>query len=295
MRRGSDPSRPAYPPPLSDVTSPPFFCYARWTRTLAPWAGGAVSGLVHVLAIGGLAWWAASQPDDPARFAGSRSVTSIAMAGRPPEAAPVTPITITPAEALVLEEALNDRLTIAIDVDLKKVLPELTIDRVLEEPEFATVHRPRVPETARQDREEGAPPPASAKAAARERTMRHKPPETSVTVRTSDLPPAPSAASRTASVLGTDPLLPPTFTGNSQPRYPEQARQYGWQGMVLLRIKVGLDGRISRVEIVQSSGFEVLDDEAVRTVQSWRGSPATRRGQPVETVEILPVRFRLRG
>lgn len=85
-----------------------------------------------------------------------------------------------------------------------------------------------------------------------------------------------------------------SFAGNRPPHYPALAKRNGWEGKVLLRLYVSSDGRVRKVEVAQSSGHEVLDGAAVTAVRTWQGTPATVDGHAVETVEILPVRFRLR-
>jgi protein TonB len=94
--------------------------------------------------------------------------------------------------------------------------------------------------------------------------------------------------------LGTDPLLPPSFDGNRPPRYPELARQRGWEGTVLLRLYIAADGRVTEAKVEKTSGYPILDAAAVTTVRTWHGYPATRGGRPVATEELLPVRFAMR-
>ncbi|MGY1410224.1 MULTISPECIES: energy transducer TonB [unclassified Luteimonas] len=78
------------------------------------------------------------------------------------------------------------------------------------------------------------------------------------------------------------------------PAYPRLALQRGLEGVVLLRILVGTDGRPLQVGIEQSSGHAVLDREALRHVQrNWTFRPALRDGQPVQAVGIVPIEFRL--
>jgi len=262
----------------------------------APLVAGLVSGLAHALGLAVCAAWVLEMPDQPARFAGARSVTAIQLTATPPRSEPeTTAVTIEPAEPPVIIEPRRAELegSVLVEVPANKVTTEVTIERVLSDPEFATIAA-SPPPALRKLREEGAPQHAPARATP-PRAARHKPPVTSVSVRASDLPPAPAARPIEASTLGTDATLPPSFAGNSPPRYPEQARQNGWQGTVHLRLNVGIDGRVRAVEIVRTSGYELLDAEAVRAVQAWRGAPARRGGRPIETIEVLPVTFRLRG
>ena len=78
--------------------------------------------------------------------------------------------------------------------------------------------------------------------------------------------------------------------GNPQPRYPSLARRRGEEGRVLLRLTVNATGRVEAVSVARSSGYELLDQEAQRTVARWRfQSPSTER-----MVAQIPITFRLR-
>ncbi len=48
--------------------------------------------------------------------------------------------------------------------------------------------------------------------------------------------------------------------------YPRMARERGIQGVVHVRFKLKPSGDVERVEIVESSGYDILDDASVRTV-----------------------------
>ena len=45
-------------------------------------------------------------------------------------------------------------------------------------------------------------------------------------------------------------------------RYPSEAMQQSWEGKALVRLRIGIDGKTAGIEIVNSSGHEVLDDQA---------------------------------
>ncbi|HUJ66135.1 MAG TPA: energy transducer TonB [Acidimicrobiales bacterium] len=49
--------------------------------------------------------------------------------------------------------------------------------------------------------------------------------------------------------------------------YPEAARRREVEGTVELRFRVAPDGSVQAVEVVQSSGYTILDESAVRTIQ----------------------------
>ena len=61
-----------------------------------------------------------------------------------------------------------------------------------------------------------------------------------------------------------------------------------------LRLTIREDGRVADIEIARSSGYDILDAAAVNAVKRWRARPARRGGRSVSTVEVLPLRFRLR-
>lgn len=61
--------------------------------------------------------------------------------------------------------------------------------------------------------------------------------------------------------------------GNKQPVYPQIARQKGWEGTVGLTYNISPEGSVSDIEITRSSGYEVLDQEAVHAVSLFRYLP----------------------
>ncbi len=95
------------------------------------------------------------------------------------------------------------------------------------------------------------------------------------------------------SAAGAGQRVAPDLAGNRPPRYPDIARQRGWQGTVILQLTISIDGTVISVAVARSSGHPILDAEAVNAVRQWRGTPATLDGQPVGSIELLPIRFRL--
>jgi protein TonB len=82
---------------------------------------------------------------------------------------------------------------------------------------------------------------------------------------------------------------------NPKPPYPFAARQRGQAGRVILRAYVRADGTTSEVGIKQSSGYEALDNAALRTVQRWHFLPARRGTVAVDAWVEIPITFRLEG
>src|SRR5262249_23984123 len=76
---------------------------------------------------------------------------------------------------------------------------------------------------------------------------------------------------------------PPRFLSNPFPSYPPEALLAGiYERRVLLRVRVAEDGTVKSVVVDKSSGWQSMDDEAVRTIRRWRFEPARRRGIPIE-------------
>lgn len=78
------------------------------------------------------------------------------------------------------------------------------------------------------------------------------------------------------------------------PEYSEEARKAKYQGVIVLWVIVGAEGRVlgETIRIAKSLGMG-LDEQAVRAVQQWRFKPAQRFGKPVPVQMVVEVNFRL--
>jgi protein TonB len=77
-------------------------------------------------------------------------------------------------------------------------------------------------------------------------------------------------------------------------RYPGLARRNGWEGMVLIKVVLGGDGRLLSADIQQSSGYETLDQDALRVLRA--ATPLKNEEIPVgqqQAAFMLPVPYRL--
>lgn len=83
----------------------------------------------------------------------------------------------------------------------------------------------------------------------------------------------------------------PVYLKNPAPVYPYRARLRGWEGVVLLHVLVGKAGRPEKIEIKNSSGYQVLDEAAREAVQKWRFKPAGMGEITFEAWIDIPVRF----
>lgn len=80
---------------------------------------------------------------------------------------------------------------------------------------------------------------------------------------------------------------------NAIPAYPDEAKAKGLEGLVILKVVVEVDGRISHIQVMR--GEEPFASAALRAVRSWRYRPAVVAGQPTAVFRILKIPFRIRS
>jgi protein TonB len=76
-------------------------------------------------------------------------------------------------------------------------------------------------------------------------------------------------------------------------RYPHMARMNRWEGKVVLQAIVRDDGQLSELKVAQTSGYAVLDQDALEVLR--RASPITLKhplGQPQVVIQV-PISYRL--
>jgi periplasmic protein TonB len=105
--------------------------------------------------------------------------------------------------------------------------------------------------------------------------------------------PAQAPASREPATAAAMAMDPAPEAGNPTPAYPERARRQGIEGTVLIKISVDGDGAPTGAIIATSSGHDLLDEEALRTVWRWRFRPAVLNGRAVPGLVVVPIIFEL--
>jgi len=86
----------------------------------------------------------------------------------------------------------------------------------------------------------------------------------------------------------------PNYFQNPPPLYPEFAKQMRQEGLVILAVTVDTNGIPIKVEINKSSGYQLLDQAALKTISHWKFLPGRIGDLPVESKVTIPIRFRLR-
>lgn len=115
--------------------------------------------------------------------------------------------------------------------------------------------------------------------------------------------------------LGTQPYVPPVddtgpvtpnidpgpvaavrleYADAPAPAYPRDAIRTRREGVVMLQVTVGVDGRPIDVLVAQSSGHRDLDAAArAQVLKRWRFKPAMKDGVATQAIGMVPVNFTL--
>ncbi|HRZ14061.1 MAG TPA: TonB family protein [Candidatus Omnitrophota bacterium] len=79
---------------------------------------------------------------------------------------------------------------------------------------------------------------------------------------------------------------------NSLLIYPDEAIENGWEGIVTLKVTIAADGNLKAIMIAESSGYPILDEQAVTAVRDAGPYPLPEDYDGYEEVEIvLPLRY----
>ena len=87
-------------------------------------------------------------------------------------------------------------------------------------------------------------------------------------------------------------MLAPRPLAMPDPDYTEQAREAKLQGMCVLKLIVGADGKPRDIHVLRSLGMG-LDEKAMAAVSQWTFAPATKDGTAVPVQISVQVVFKL--
>ncbi|MBL6785759.1 MAG: energy transducer TonB [Rickettsiales bacterium] len=73
------------------------------------------------------------------------------------------------------------------------------------------------------------------------------------------------------------------------PIYPKRALRLNREGIVIIEALVSKEGVVTKIDIIQSSGFAILDKSASNAVMKWRFDQAALAGS--EVLVRIPVEF----
>lgn len=118
------------------------------------------------------------------------------------------------------------------------------------------------------------------------------------------VPPAGTGTGTTVPQVIDPPAQPPKlvlarlderYAGLFQPDYPARAQREGIEGVAVVRVLIGTDGRVKAVELVSTDDPAFFEATKRRALTKWRFKAATRGGVPEESWKEMRVRFEIKN
>lgn len=85
----------------------------------------------------------------------------------------------------------------------------------------------------------------------------------------------------------------PRYRGALQPAYPPGMIREEREGVVTVRVLIGIDGHVKALEALRADAPAFLEATRKQALAKWHFLPATRDGVPVESWREMTVRFEL--
>lgn len=134
-----------------------------------------------------------------------------------------------------------------------------------------------------------APPPASTASTAARDSARPAPAEPAETR------PSPPVAAVAEPARPVGETRDAKVVRQVQPGYPQLAYRRRLAGWVEIQFTVGVNGRVSDVQVLRADPQRMFDREAVRAVEQWMFEPALRDGVPVPSTLSRRIEFKYPG
>lgn len=120
-----------------------------------------------------------------------------------------------------------------------------------------------------------------------------------VTGATTPQPPAPPVAAPVSAAPPAPPAPPriqlpdshAEYLNNKPPAYPPISKRMGEQGKVMVRVFIDTEGNATQAEVRTSSGYDRLDQTALKTVLAWKYVPGKVNGEPKAMWFNVPINF----
>src|SRR5262245_36703698 len=101
--------------------------------------------------------------------------------------------------------------------------------------------------------------------------------------------PPPAAQAPLAPVRVGGPIAPPRKIKDVKPVYPVEAQQARVQGVVIVELTIGPDGKVREVAVLRS--IPLSDAAAVEAARQWEFTPTLLNGVPVSVILTATVNF----
>ncbi len=96
------------------------------------------------------------------------------------------------------------------------------------------------------------------------------------------------------SVFSKKKASPPKIVYKTMPDYPIKSVEEAEQGIVAARMYISANGRVEKVEIDKSSGFDALDRSTIAALENWIFDPSVYQKYPTSSWLKIDVRFTLK-
>ncbi|MCK5833453.1 energy transducer TonB [bacterium] len=87
---------------------------------------------------------------------------------------------------------------------------------------------------------------------------------------------------------------PPKPVKEVKPEYPQLAEKAQVEGVVLVQVVIGLDGKVEYAEVIQARPEGFFEEAALKAARQWVFTPAKQRDKPVKVRYQIPLRFELK-
>ena len=87
-------------------------------------------------------------------------------------------------------------------------------------------------------------------------------------------------------------IKPPTCIKKVDPIYPEEAREDGIEGTVILEATTDIYGRVQKVKVLES--IPELDQAAIDAVKQWVYEPFLIKSKPIGVIFTVTIKFKLK-
>ena len=86
-------------------------------------------------------------------------------------------------------------------------------------------------------------------------------------------------------------VKPPLKVKDVKPLYPPAARQMRTQGVVILEVTIGEEGKVKEVKVLKS--LALLEGAAIDAVKQWEFKPTLINGKATPVIMPVAVNFKL--
>lgn len=207
-------------------------------------------------------------------------------------ATPISEPSAEPVSKAHLAPAIAPRAPVAAPSPRAKALETPRPTPILTRPASTATTTPRAQTTHATPTASEPPEPAVAQTAAEPAPRAPTPAIAAARVEAAPTPPAADEAPDPAQLERYGRSLSSLLA--RQQNYPRLAAMRGWEGEVQLRVTIARRGNIVATQIVRSSGFEVLDQNAVQLVAA--AAPLPRPPEQLQNRDIqviVPVHYKL--